>query len=175
MASLGHIAVGMAAARVYRRKQASRWSIVSSMVVWSFVSMLPDADVIGFRFGIAYGDPWGHRGATHSLAFSLLLGAAIGGLGMAFRLPPVRTAILASAVLASHALLDTLTDGGLGCALLWPFDLTRYFAPHTPIPVAPIGRAFFSGRGLQVALTELLLFAPLLVYALWPRQRKGAV
>ena len=59
-----------------------------------------------------------------------------------------------------------MTDGGLGCALLWPFDLTRYFAPWRPIPVAPIGAAFVSSAGAIVALTELVLFGPLLLYAL---------
>ena len=40
-----------------------------------------------------------------------------------------------------------MIDGGLGCALFWPFDLTRYFAPWRPIPVAPIGMDFFSPHG----------------------------
>jgi len=171
MASLGHIAVGMVAARVYRRRQATRWTLFTSMVVWSFVSLLPDADVIGSRFGIGYSEPWGHRGATHSFVFSVVLGVAIGGLAGLLRLPATRTAITAIVVLCSHAVLDTLTDGGLGCALLWPFDDTRYFAPWTPIPVAPIGRAFFSSEGLRVALVESLLFAPALIAALWPSRR----
>jgi hypothetical protein len=37
--------------------------------------------------------------------------------------------VCATLVAASHAGLDTLTGSGLGCALFWPFDLTRYFAP----------------------------------------------
>ena len=68
--------------------------------------------------------------------------------------------------MASHALLDTLTDGGLGCALFWPFDLTRYFAPWTPLPVSPIGLGYLSPYGLYVAAVEMVLFAPLLGYAL---------
>ena len=80
----------------------------------------------------------------------------------------MRTAVIASAVLVSHALLDTLTDGGLGCALLWPFDLTRYFAPWNPIPVAPIGWSFLSVYGLGVALTEMVLFGPVFWFALSP-------
>ena len=170
MASLGHVAVGMAAARVYRGRKPPRWSIVAAMVVWSALSLLPDADVLGFRFGIRYGAPWGHRGATHSLVFALGLGLAIGLCAAAFKLPPLRTAVVAVCVLASHGLLDTLTDGGLGCALMWPFENRRFFAPWNPIPVAPIGRAFFTPAGLSVALHELLLFAPLFVYALWPRK-----
>jgi hypothetical protein len=82
----------------------------------------------------------------------------------------VRTALVASAVLASHAVLDTMTDGGLGCALLWPFDLTRYFAPWRPIPVAPIGRAFLSPMSSFIVLTELVLFSPVLVVALRSRR-----
>jgi inner membrane protein len=83
---------------------------------------------------------------------------------------PLRTGALAFVVVASHAALDTLTDGGLGCALFWPIDDTRYFAPWTPIPVAPIGLSFLSPRGLFVVAVELILFAPLLAYALWPRR-----
>jgi inner membrane protein len=138
------------------------------MVFWSGLSLLPDVDVIGFAHGIQYGDAWGHRGATHSFVFSVAVGIVVGLAAPWFRRPAVRTAVLASLVLASHALLDTMTDGGLGCALFWPFDLTRYFAPWRPIPVAPIGLAFFSGGGL-VALTELALFGPALVFALRPR------
>lgn len=83
-----------------------------------------------------------------------------------------RTGLLASLVLASHALLDTLTDGGRGCALFWPFSDARYFAPYRPIPVAPIGLGFLSARGLSVAAVELVIFAPLFAYVLWPRRAR---
>jgi membrane-bound metal-dependent hydrolase YbcI (DUF457 family) len=83
-------------------------------------------------------------------------------------------AMLACFVLASHPLLDALTDGGLGCALFWPFDSTRYFAPWSPIPVAPIGARYFSPRGLSVALTEMVLFGPLFAFALRPRRPRRA-
>jgi inner membrane protein len=162
MASLGHVAVGIAAARGYARRRPP-WSSIAG---WSVLSLLPDADVIGFAFGIAYADPWGHRGATHSLTVALLVGSAVGLVAHRFGRPLGRTALIASLVLASHGLLDTMTDGGLGCALLWPFDQTRYFAPWRPIPVAPIGLDFLSPAGFVIALTELVLFGPLLVYAL---------
>ena len=164
MASLGHIAVGLATARVDTRS-ASRASL-SAMAFWAALSFFPDADVIGFALGIRYPDEWGHRGATHSMVFALLLGAAIGLLAPTFHRPRLRTGITAILVLASHGLLDTLTDGGLGIALFWPFDLTRYFAPWTPIPVSPIGLGYLSPYGMYVAATELVLFAPLLWFAL---------
>lgn len=40
-------------------------------------STVPDLDVIGFSFGIQYGDLWGHRGMTHSLLFAVLLTAGV--------------------------------------------------------------------------------------------------
>jgi inner membrane protein len=58
---------------------------------------------------------------------------------------------------ASHGILDAMTDGGLGIALLAPFDDTRYFFPFRPIEVSPINiRRFLSGRGLAVLASELL-------------------
>lgn len=173
MASIGHVAVGMLAARAYgNRPGRSTASRVGSLALWSGLSLLPDADVIGFGFGVLYADEWGHRGATHSVSFALVVGACVALLmktrGQSF----VRAFALASTVVVSHPLLDTLTTGGLGCALGWPFDSGRYFAPWRPIPVAPIGLRFFSPRGLQVALIELALFLPVFALALWPRRRR---
>ena len=133
MASIGHVAVGLTAARQGR---ASRWP---ALLFWSALSLFPDIDVVGFLRGVPYGAPWGHRGATHSLAFALAGGILVGLGARWLKWPVLRTMVVATLVLASHGLLDTLTDGGLGAALLWPFSLTRFFAPWRPIPVAPIG------------------------------------
>ncbi len=170
MASVGHIAVAMAAARVY--SDAPVRPRRSSILFWSALSMLPDADVIAFALGIDYPAPWGHRGATHSLLFALAVAATAALAAPRFGFRAGRTFVVASVVVASHGLLDTLTDGGLGCALLWPFNLTRYFAPWRPIPVSPIGLGFLSPYGLFVAMTEIVLFAPLVIFALRPRLKR---
>jgi inner membrane protein len=171
MASLGHIAVGMAAARVEASNRVISRPAVEAMVFWSALSFLPDADVVGFGLGIDYGDPWGHRGATHSLMFALALGVAVAIGARFFKRPELRTGILATLVVASHGLLDTLTNGGGGIALFWPFDLTRYFAPWRPIPVSPIGLGYLSRYGALVFFTELVIFAPFFAYALWRARR----
>jgi inner membrane protein len=156
----------MASARVYQRDRSLERASLSAMLLWAALSFLPDADVIGFAFGVRYGDEWGHRGATHSLMFALIVGVIAALVAMWNRRSALRTGVFATLVVASHGLLDTLTDGGRGVALFWPFDLTRYFAPWRPIPVSPIGLGYLSPYGMFVAITELVLFSPLLWYAL---------
>ena len=165
--------VGAAASKAYRTGQRTIWSPIAAALLWSGLSLLPDVDVIGFPLGIRYADPWGHRGATHSLVFALAVAVIVSLIARAARLPARRTALFAAAVVASHSLLDTMTDGGLGCALLWPFSDERFFARWRPIPVAPIGPAFLSARGLRIAATELAAMSPFLIYALWPRRKRA--
>ena len=170
MAGVGHVAVGMAAAR-WRARRGAQVELALSMVGWALLSMLPDSDVIGFSLGVSYDSVWGHRGVTHSFAFALLVGGVVALVARARHAPAVRTGVLASLVVTSHGLLDTLTDGGRGIALLWPFTDHRYFAPWHPIPVSPIGLGLLSSYGARVAAHELLLFAPVFAYAMWPRRQ----
>jgi inner membrane protein len=139
------------------------------MLAWSALSFLPDADVISFQFGVRYADEWGHRGASHSLMFAVAVGVAVGLLAPLFKRSVLRTTIFAILVIASHPLLDTLTNGGLGIALFWPFDHARYFAPLRPLPVSPIGLGFFSMYGMLVAVIELVVFSPLFWFGLSSR------
>ena len=120
-------------------------------------AVIPDLDVVGFWFGISYQDMLGHRGFTHSILFAAALGA-LGSLTL-FRRGrggnwTVFLFLLVSTL--SHPLLDMLTNGGLGVALLAPFSDERYFFPWRPIEVSPIGvGSFFSDRGLRVIYSEL--------------------
>jgi inner membrane protein len=170
MPSVGHIAVGLAARRVARTGFApGAWT---ALLVG--LSLLPDADVVAFALGIPYAAPFGHRGASHSLVFAALVGGACAAVAAAHGRPRMAVGLVATLVVASHGLLDTMTDGGLGVALLWPFSNERFFAPWRPIPVAPIGARLFSARGLDVILTELALFLPVLAVGLWPRSGASA-
>jgi inner membrane protein len=122
-------------------------------------AMLPDADVLGFAFGVGYGDVLGHRGLTHSLAFALCVGFAVVKLAFGGAETSTRRLALVAyffTVTASHGALDALTDGGLGVAFFAPFDASRYFFPWRPIKVSPIGLSFFTGRGLEVLGSEVL-------------------
>lgn len=173
MASIGHVAIGLAAGRFYTAPQGLRRRLIPAMAVFSALSLLPDADVIGFALGVPYAHPFGHRGASHALSVALVFGVLAGLLARRAGLPRARSALVTAIVVASHGLADALTDGGLGIGLLWPLSSERFFAPWRPIPVAPIGMRFFSPRGLRVAAVEAVYFLPLGLYALWPRRRSS--
>jgi len=170
MPSIGHAAVGLAAARLESGPRAMSSTTWRAALV--ALSLVPDLDVVAFALGIPYSAPWGHRGAAHSLAFAGLCGLACAVAARVAGASAVRMGVVGLFVVATHGVLDTMTDGGLGIALFWPWSNRRFFAPWRPIPVAPIGASMISARGVEVVLTEAVLFLPLFIYGLWPRRRK---
>src|ERR1043166_6873754 len=72
-------------------------------------SIIPDLDVIGFRFGIRYNHLLGHRGLTHSIIFAAALAAVLAFILLRSRaggqLLPFFYLLLST---LSHALLDML-------------------------------------------------------------------
>ncbi len=185
MASIGHVAVAAALSR--RHHPEARTDTYLRWVLWfSVFSMLPDADVLGFPLGISYASAWGHRGATHSVAFALCMWPVAYAL---MRFLPAnqrpcmpdayansaqtgarRFATCATLATLSHTFLDAFTDGGLGVALLYPLSDTRYFAPWRPLPVAPLGRALFKTAGLTLLANEAFLFLPFWIIGLWRKR-----
>lgn len=120
-------------------------------------SILPDLDVLAFRFGIPYADAFGHRGFSHSLLFAALIGLAAMPWQRWLGTTWWRAFLFVFVCVASHGALDACTNGGLGIAFLWPWSQQRFFAPWQFIAVAPLGIArFFSPRGLAVLRSELL-------------------
>jgi inner membrane protein len=174
MASVGHIAIAVAAARGDKdpRRSFPTWSAIAG---WSLLSIAADIDFIAFAFGIPYGDPLGHRGATHSLAFAALLTAGVAVLAQARRRAAARAAVIAAVVTISHPVLDAMTNHGLGCAFLWPFDSTRYVAPWRIVPTVPSFASLLTFEAVRIGLSELLLFSPILVAGLWPPRRRRAI
>jgi inner membrane protein len=149
---LTHAIVGVALADLRRPPAArAKWWTAAALC-----SMLPDADVVGFAFGIRYGDLWGHRGITHSLFFAMVVGIAAAWLaGNRGRM--LITTFWLFLITASHGLLDAMTNGGLGVAFFSPFNRHRYFFPWRPIAVSPIGtHGLVSSRMEHILFTEFL-------------------
>lgn len=150
---------------------------LKAVLLGVLLSMLPDADVIAFRFGIPYEHALGHRGVTHSLAFAAILALCLCSLpAFSARRGRVFLFLLISA--ASHGILDALTNGGLGVGFFIPANDHRYFLPWRPIKVSPLSvQAFFSARGWIILKSELTaVWLPCLAGALaifWIRRAKA--
>lgn len=154
--AFGHALSAIALGSVFK-SQLKTWKFWILGVV---CSILPDADVITFQYGIPYESFWGHRGFTHSLLFALLVGVLI--TLVFYGVSTKKSAMLwlmvyFSICTASHSLLDAMTSGGLGVAFFSPWDNTRYFLPWRPIKVSPIGIDNFLGEwGIRVLKSELI-------------------
>lgn len=137
-------------------------------------AMAPDFDTVAFKLGIDYAAPFGHRGASHSIVFAFALGLLAAACAPWLCSGRRRAFAFVALCALSHPLLDALTNGGLGVALLWPWSQTRFFAPWRPIAVSPIGAGFFSARGAAVLWSELhWVVLPLALVALpWMAIRK---
>jgi inner membrane protein len=129
----------------------------SLLLAGAACAVIPDLDVIGFQFGLGTHPILGHRGVTHSIVFAAALSALFTFTLFRHRDPTLWVIFLFLFVSTlSHPLLDMLTNGGRGVALLAPFSSTRYFFPWRPIEVSPISvQRFFSARGVQIMASEL--------------------
>lgn len=151
--AFSHAIVAVTMGQAFQSKKLS-WR---EMFLGAMCSVIPDLDVIGFHFGIQYGDVWGHRGLTHSLVFAALLAGSLVALWYRGKPAVAMTGLFIYFFLctASHGVLDAMTNGGLGVAFFSPFDTTRYFLPVRPVLVSPIGIGeFFSAYGVQVLASE---------------------
>lgn len=148
------------------------------------LSVLPDLDVVAFHFGIPYSHWLGHRGASHSLLFAVLVSAAVARFE--FRQVPLHSRDrwqlfgLCTLAMASHGVLDAFTDGGLGIAFFLPLSAHRFFLPFQPLMVSPIGiQNFLEGPALAVLTREILyvwlpVLGALVLVRVWPRRSGGA-
>lgn len=120
-----------------------------------FCAIIPDADVIAFRFGIPYEHMFGHRGFTHSIFFSVLFGLLIAIIF--HRKNQLKFGFIYILATLSHAILDAMTTGGRGVAFLAPFSEERFFLPWRFIKVSPMSiRRFISEWGLEVLWSEFI-------------------
>ena len=170
---LSHPAFPLAVGIGLGRERVPRLLLLAGVAL----SILPDLDVIGFHLGVPYAADFGHRGFSHAIPVALLT-ALLVAWTLRRQVPFWRGWWFLTLAMASHGLLDCLTTGGKGVALLWPFFSTRLFAPIQVIQVAPLTASrMLSARGLVVLESELLwvwlpcaglCLALLLVRRCWP-------
>jgi len=151
----------------------------SRAIVWglgALCAVAPDLDVVtSYVFRIPYDHILGHRGLSHSLLLAAVLGmlaAVVAHRTLAESPSMAKLWVFFFVAAASHGLLDSMTDGGLGVAFFAPFDNTRYFLSWRPIPVSPMSVAgLMTTRGLRVIRWEFALFWPFAIAAaLWDKR-----
>jgi inner membrane protein len=174
MATVGHVAVGLLAGRLHRGCPGQPRS-KATLLAFALLALLPDADVVMVAMGTMDAGAAGHRGASHSLALALAVGLLCALATRRLGWPVWRTAVLATIAVASHAALDFLGHGGKGLPLLWPLSEARFHSPLRIFPDAPRGLALVTSAGLVSMIIELVVFLPVIVYALWPHMRRRAL
>ena len=125
------------------------------------LGVCPDFDYILNWLRIGWGG-W-HHGFTHSFVFALFAGAVT---VLITRWRSVRTFIAFSAATASHGVLDYVITESRGIALFWPFTDHRYkLQIPNPIDYTWSTSSFWDTAVdvLLISLTELIIFAPLLL------------
>ena len=124
------------------------------------LAVAPDIDT-AFHGIIPYAHFLGHRGFVHSPFFSFLIAVVLSLLlyavarDLGFRAFLGITAAFTLA-LASHGILDAMTDAGLGVMLLYPFSEERIFLPWRPFYAPPIKLSSLSYSKVQMMLKSEL-------------------
>ena len=109
----------------------------------SFFSTILSFDVLTFELGISYAHPFGHRGFTHSILFTVLWALLLMGLFGKQNKSLWFLVIFLSTL--SHGVLDAMTTVGKGIGFFIPYNNSRFFLPFQVIKLSPIGiEKFFS-------------------------------
>lgn len=161
MATIGHVAAGIAIARA---GAGERDHLGLTVVTAAAVS--PDVDLV---LGI------NHRGATHSITFAVVVAVTTAiVLHIAKHPEPRRIALLAFAGVLSHILLDFVTVSS-SIAVLWPVTSVEFVLARPFVPSIPLDERIGSAAGLVDAAAEVLWSALLVAAGAWiGARRRGA-
>jgi hypothetical protein len=164
MTEVGHLLMGATIGVLSVPKSVDKTHKTVHIAAFMFLAILPDLPFKG----------WGHDRYyfSHSLFVSLLL---ISWLALTFlflkslRIKLGNWPVVFSGALAwlSHLLLDSFYNHGKGIMIYWPFSEARL---ALPIPWFGLGIGT-PLEILRVLLIELVSYAPLLMLAVWIRQK----
>jgi inner membrane protein len=119
-------------------------------------SILPDADIIAFKFGIPYSHMFGHRGFTHSIFFAIVWSLLLQQLFYKKEIKKSMVLLYLFICTVSHGILDAMTTGGRGIAFFAPFSDERMFLPWRVIQVSPLNASDFFGEWGQLVIKSEL-------------------
>ena len=145
-------------------KRPIPWTLI---IVTMIASAAPDIDGLFKHFlGVPANSIYGHRGATHSLFLALAAGLAAAAFHKLLGVRPLTAAVCVAAAMASHGILDMMTDSGQPVAYLWPVSSGRLFADWRPIHSGPVHIANLATHVFSRFQSELgQLIVPMFVIA----------
>ena len=110
-------------------------------VAAAVAAALPDVDSLAQHFlRLAPGSIYAHRGAGHSLFVAMFAGLIASMFHKPLRTAPAVAGLVIGASMASHSILDMMTDTGAAVAALWPLSSARVFADWRPFHGVPVWR-----------------------------------
>ena len=117
-------------------KRPVPWTL---LVVTMFAAAAPDVDgIFKHLVHLPSNSIYGHRGAAHSLFVALAAGCVAALFHKKLGVRPLTAGVLVGAAMASHGLLDMMTDSGLPVAYLWPVSSARLSADWRWIHSIPV-------------------------------------
>lgn len=112
------------------------WRLIAVTMV---AAAAPDIDSLSKHlFHLPVTSIYAHRGAAHSLFVALAAGLIAALFHKRLGVRPLAAGVLVAAAMASHGLLDMMTDSGLPVAYLWPVSSVRLFADWRWIHSSPV-------------------------------------
>ena len=125
-----HMLLPLAATVAFVRRPVP-WKMVIVAVI---ASGAPDIDGLFKHFlHVPENSIYAHRGALHSIFAALTVGLIAALFHRRLEVRPLTAAVVVSAAMASHGILDMMTDSGQAVAYLWPLSSVRLFADWRPI------------------------------------------
>jgi len=161
---VAHAVIGASVAAAIYPKTNDWWKL---LVISAVLGICPDFDYVLNWLRVGRGG-W-HHGFTHSIVFAIVVG---GLTTLIFSWRSARTSIAFSAATASHTLLDYLMTESRGVSMWWPFTDRRYkLQGPNPIDYTWSTTSFWNAAVdiIQISLTELIIFGPLLLIVIWLR------
>ena len=155
---VAHSLIGATVAAALAKRSEARWQV---LCLSALLAVCPDFDYLLNLLRIGRGG-W-HHGFTHSIVFALFAGALT---ALAYGWRSLHGFIVFSSVTASHTLLDYVMTESRGVSLWWPFTDRRYkFRGPNPIDYTWDDSSFWTAAAdiLRISLTEVLVFAPILL------------
>lgn len=147
-----HLLVPLAGAVAFARTPV-RWKLILAAAI---ASAAPDVDALANPiWGLPASSIYTHRGVTHSLFVAVAAGLIAAIFHKRLNVRPLTAGLVVGAAMASHGLLDMMTDYGLPVAYLWPLSSARVYADWRPIHSGPLELVHLSTQLLPRLKSEL--------------------